>query len=185
MKKKIMTIITMVMIIMVIVVKIVPAFASNKDTIFTGIDELVKKYKPQGASIALIENGEITHVKNYGYANVENKIPVNEHTAFKIASISKTMTAYGVMKLVEEGKLDLDKPITEYLTKWKLPDTQFDETKLTLRTLMSHTSGVTDSTEYGYTQALPTIDKALVQRGIQILVRCLNIQALQDWVYAS
>jgi CubicO group peptidase (beta-lactamase class C family) len=72
------------------------------------------------------------------------------------------------MQLVDEGKLNLDQPISKYLKKWHLPDTQYDESKVTLRTLMSHTSGVTDSTEYGYTLPLPNIAQALKERKIQL-----------------
>lgn len=138
----------------------------NKDNDY--IDKLIEKYSPQGAAIAVIENGEITEVRNYGYSNIESKSLVNNETQFKIASISKSITSYAVMKLVDEGKLNLDEPINTYLTKWKLPDTQFDENKLTLRTLMSHTSGITGSDEIGYEYPLPTIEDALRERDIKL-----------------
>ncbi|KFX55330.1 serine hydrolase [Clostridium botulinum] len=138
----------------------------NKDNDY--IDKLIEKYSPQGAAIAVIENGEITEVRNYGYSNIESKSLVNNETQFKIASISKSITSYAVMKLVDEGKLNLDEPINTYLTKWKLPDTEFDENKLTLRTLMSHTSGITGSNEIGYESPLPTIEDALKIRDIKL-----------------
>ncbi|ACD23876.1 serine hydrolase [Clostridium botulinum] len=138
----------------------------NKDNDY--IDKLIEKYSPQGAAIAVIENGEITEVRNYGYSNIESKSLVNNETQFKIASISKSITSYAVMKLVDEGKLNLDEPINTYLTKWKIPDTEFDENKLTLRTLMSHTSGITGSNEIGYESPLPTIEDALKIRDIKL-----------------
>ncbi|WP_252234110.1 beta-lactamase family protein [Clostridium sp. ZS1] len=138
----------------------------NKDNDY--IDKLIEKYSPQGAAIAVIENDEITEVKNYGYSNIESKSLVNNETQFKIASISKSITSYAVMKLVDEGKLNLDEPINTYLTKWKLPDTEFDENKLTLRTLMCHTSGITGSNEIGYESPLPTIEDALMEREIKL-----------------
>lgn len=137
---------------------------SNKDKDY--IDKVIEKYSPQGAAVAIIKNGEIAAVRNYGYANVESKIQVGNETKFKIASISKTTTAYAVMQLVDAGKLDLDAPISTYLTKWTLPDTQFDENKVTLRTLMSHTSGITGSDENGYTDPLPAIEDVLRDRNI-------------------
>lgn len=138
----------------------------NKDKDY--IYELVNKYNPQGAAVVIIKNGAIADVRNYGYANVEKKIPVTDETQFKIASISKTITSYAVMKLVDEGKLNLDTPINTYLTRWQLPDTQFDENKVTLRTLMSHTSGITGSDECGYKEPLPTIDEVLKDRDIKL-----------------
>ena len=132
------------------------------------IDLTIEKYKPTGASVAIIENGRIKEVRNYGFADKENKIKVGDNTKFKIASISKVVTSYAVMKLVDEGKLDLDKPVNTYLKKWKVPQSSFDENKVTLRTLMSHTSGLTGSDEYGYKEPLPTIDQALKQRDIKL-----------------
>ncbi|MBC3887456.1 serine hydrolase [Acetobacterium paludosum] len=138
----------------------------NKDKDY--IDKIVEKYSPQGAAVAIIENGKIAEVRNYGYANVESKIQVGNETKFKIASISKTTTAYAVMQLVDAGKLDLDAPVSTYLTKWTLPDTQFDENKVTLRTLMSHTSGITGSDESGYNYPLPAIEDVLRDRNIRL-----------------
>lgn len=132
------------------------------------IDLTIEKYKPTGASVAIIDNGRIKEVRNYGFADKENKIKVGDNTKFKIASISKAVTSYAVMKLVDEGKLDLDKPVNTYLKKWKVPESSFDENKVTLRTLMSHTSGLTGSDEYGYKEPLPTIDQALKQRDIKL-----------------
>ncbi|NFN94681.1 beta-lactamase family protein [Clostridium botulinum] len=138
----------------------------NKDNDY--IDKLIEEYNPQGTAIAVIENGKITEVRNYGYSNIESKSLVNNETQFKIASISKSITSYAVMKLVDEGNLNLDEPINTYLTKWKIPDTEFDENKLTLRTLMSHTSGITGSNEIGYESPLPTIEDTLKIRDIKL-----------------
>lgn len=132
------------------------------------IDKLIREYQPAGASITIIENGKITQTRNYGYANIEDKQTVTDKTKFKIASISKTVTAYAVMQLVEQGKLDLDVPVNTYLKKWKIPESEYNEDKVTLRTLMSHTAGVTGSNEYGYETPLPSIDEALADRQISL-----------------
>lgn len=106
------------------------------------IDRMEKKYDPVGAEVVLIENGQITEVRDYGYADKEKKIKTDENTRFRIASISKTMTAYAVMQLVDEGKLDLDVPVNQYLKQWKIPDGTYDGDQVTLRMLMSHTAGL-------------------------------------------
>ena len=68
------------------------------------VDKTVHKYAPVGASVAIIEHGEIKELRNYGYANKNEKKKVTDETRFKIASISKTVTAYGIFQLViEEG----------------------------------------------------------------------------------
>lgn len=95
-----------------------------------------------GAAFALIENGEISAIKTYGYADREAQKLVTEDTLFNIASVSKSFTAWGVMKLVEQGKLDLDTPVQEYLTRWQLPESEFDANLVTPRRLLSHTAGI-------------------------------------------
>ena len=133
-------------------------FCGNKQD---EIDRTVHKYAPTGASVAIIEQGKIKEIRNYGYADKEEKKPVTDETRFKIASVSKTVTSYAVMQLVEQGKLDLDVPVNQYLTKWKIPQSEYGENKVTLRMLLSHTAGLTGSNEYGYGEPLPSIDEAL------------------------
>ena len=75
--------------------------------------------------------------------------PVDRDTLFQVASLSKWVSAWGVMTLVESGKLDLDKPIGHYLTRWKLPKSEFNNDAVTVRRLLSHTAGLTDGLGYG------------------------------------
>lgn len=132
------------------------------------IDRTVHKYAPTGASVAIIEQGKIKEIRNYGYADKEEKKPVTDETRFKIASVSKTVTSYAVMQLVEQGKLDLDVPVNQYLTKWKIPQSEYGENKVTLRMLLSHTAGLTGSNEYGYGEPLPSIDEVLSMRDVKL-----------------
>jgi len=133
------------------------------------IDRIIRKYDVQGASYIIIRNGKIGTVHNIGYANTAQKIKVKNNTAFKIASISKTVTAYAVMQLVDEKKLDLDTPVQNYIKNWKLPVSEFHNDKVTLRTLMSHTAGISDSSEFGYTEPLPSVEQALTQRNVRLI----------------
>ncbi|BCN29255.1 serine hydrolase domain-containing protein [Anaeromicropila herbilytica] len=138
------------------------------DTVEEKLNSVIQKYHVQGASYTIIKDGKVTSSHNIGYANVKQKKVVDDNTAFKIASISKTMTAYAIMQLVDQKKLDLDTPVEQYIKNWSLPKTKFDNSKVTLRTLMSHTSGITDSSEFGYTEPLPTVVEALTQRDIRL-----------------
>ena len=74
--------------------------------------------------------------------------PVDGDSRFQVASMSKWVTAWGVMKLVEAGKLDLDQPISLYLKRWRLPASKFDHKGVTVRRLLSHTAGLTDGLGY-------------------------------------
>ncbi len=92
----------------------------------------------------LIESGEI--VGEY-YQSIGE--PVDQDTLFQVASLSKWITAWGVMRLVDEGKLDLDAPVSTYLSRWQLPESEFDDDGVTVRRLLSHTAGLIDGLGYG------------------------------------
>ncbi|HCW52756.1 MAG TPA: serine hydrolase [Clostridium sp.] len=161
-KKAIISVIVSVILAMLLSIQLIDTKSGDY------IDSLIDKYKPVGASVAIIKDGQVKEVRNYGYANLSDKSIVDNNTQFKIASISKSITSYAVMQLVDEGKVDLDEPVNTYLKKWKVPKGSFDENKVTLRTLMSHTSGLTGSDEIGYSYPLPTIDEALKTRDIKL-----------------
>ena len=140
------------------------------------IDRTVQKYAPTGASVAIIEHGEIKEIRNYGYADKEERKPVTDQTRFKIASISKTVTSYAVMQLVEQGKLDLDVPVNKYLT-------EYGENKVTLRMLLFHTAGLTGSNEFGYTMPLPGIDEALKLQNVKLFMEHPNQVFTKSQIY--
>lgn len=74
---------------------------------------------------------------------------VNRDTRFPLASMSKWCTAYAVMQLVQAGAIALDAPISTYLKQWQLPAGTFDNNRVTVRTLLSHTAGLTDGLGFG------------------------------------
>ncbi len=113
--------------------------------------------KFSAAAIKTLEQGS---PGNAAFVLVSGGRPIAEHfvskgakvdrdTQFQVASLSKAVTAWGVMSLVERGKLDLDKPVSTYLKRWKLPPSAFDNSKVTVRRLLSHTAGLTDGLGYG------------------------------------
>jgi len=73
---------------------------------------------------------------------------VDRDTLFQVASMSKWFTAWGVMTLVEKGRIDLDAPVSRYLKRWKLPPSEFNNDEVTVRRLLSHTAGLTDDLGY-------------------------------------
>jgi CubicO group peptidase (beta-lactamase class C family) len=92
-----------------------------------------------GAVVAVVKNGELIFAKGYGFADVEKHKPVDpERTMFRPGSISKLFTWTAVMQLVEQGKLDLDKDVNEYLD-FKIPGRS--DGPITLRDIMTHTPG--------------------------------------------
>jgi CubicO group peptidase (beta-lactamase class C family) len=93
-----------------------------------------------GLSIALIRDGEIHWRRGFGVKDVDSKEPVDEHTIFQAASMSKPVFAYTVMKLCEGGVISLDRPLTEYTTERFLDDPRLD--RISARRVLSHTSGL-------------------------------------------
>ncbi len=90
-------------------------------------------------SIAAIRDGRIDWARAYGVSSLQG-VPVSTKTLFGAASISKPVTALGVLKLVEQGKIDLDVSVNQYLKRWKIPDNQFTaKEKVTVRELLNHT----------------------------------------------
>ena len=114
--------------------------ASDLESFFDGIVPLqLERSDIAGASVMVMQNGQVLLRKGYGYADLKNKKPVDPATTiFRLASISKLFTWVSVMQLVEQGKLDLDTDVNRYLDFQIRP--AFSQ-PVTLRNLMTHTGG--------------------------------------------
>jgi CubicO group peptidase (beta-lactamase class C family) len=99
----------------------------------------------QGMSIAIINNGKIVFNKGFGVTNILSKKKVTKSTFFEAASLSKPVFAFFVLKLAKEGKLDLDKPLVEYLAADNIDDERYK--KITTRMVLSHTTGLPNWSE--------------------------------------
>jgi N-acyl-D-amino-acid deacylase len=104
----------------------------------------MQKYNLPGGAIAIVRDGKLFYARGFGYADVENKTPVQPDARFRIASVSKSLTSAGIMKLVEEGKLKLDDrvaPLIADLTP--APGATVDPRweQITIRHLLNHTGG--------------------------------------------
>ena len=100
-----------------------------------------------GLSVVLLANNGVVWEGNWGWANYEQRIPVSKQTAYRIASISKTITAVALMQLAEQGKVDLDADVSLYLG-WPLRHPAFPDSVITLDHLLSHRSGIRDGDAY-------------------------------------
>ncbi len=128
---------------LVLIAAVFPAQAQqvNFKDVDSVVTDLMKLYNVPGVALAVVQDGKVTYTKGYGVRSTETNAPVTEGTLFGIGSVTKSFTALDVMQLVEQGKLDLDMPIIKYLPDFKLSDPEATKT-LTLRHLMSHTSGL-------------------------------------------
>jgi len=144
-----------------------PASTNSNDAFAIALDEqmpeLLAKYGVPGAVVTCIENGDITWTKAFGRANLSTGAPMKPGMVFEHGSNGKVLTAWGIMRLVEEGKVDLDAPANRYLKRWQIRSTQFDPNGVTIRRLLSHTAGLTAHGygDYSQRRRLPTLVEML------------------------
>lgn len=109
------------------------------------LEELMKKARVPGVSIAVIRDFKVHWAKGYGTADVSTGAPVETGTIFQAASISKPVAAMAALKAVQDGRFELDADINSILKSWKLPGEDFTRDRpVTPRALLSHTSGTGD-----------------------------------------
>ncbi|HQK54267.1 MAG TPA: serine hydrolase domain-containing protein [Sedimentibacter sp.] len=106
------------------------------------IPALMKLYGIPGCNIALVKDNEVVWTEGYGYADVSNRRALTVDTPMSVQSITKSVTAWGVMRLWEKGLIDLDAPVSQYLKSWQFPLTDYRIEKITVRQLLSHTAGM-------------------------------------------
>ncbi|HBM75613.1 MAG TPA: hypothetical protein DD429_08680, partial [Clostridiaceae bacterium] len=100
----------------------------------------MSKHHVPGAAIAIVKDGEIVFARGYGYADIENKIPVDpKNTIFRVASVSKIFTIAGVMKLEEQGLIDINQDVNNYLKNFKVKNNH--EEPIRIKYLLTHTDG--------------------------------------------
>ena len=120
--------------------------STGADALLRQVDTYIEAQRQQwhvpGVSVAVVQDGKTVLAKGYGMANVELNTPATKDTVYELLSISKQFTAAAILLLVEEGKVALDAPLSQYL-----PDTPASWNAITIRHLLTHTSGIRDYTD--------------------------------------
>ncbi len=106
------------------------------------IPALMKLYQIPGCNVALVRGHEIVWTQSFGYADVASGRALTVDTPMSVQSITKSVTALGVMRLVEKGLVDMDAPLSRYLKSWKFPPSGYPVEQVTIRRLLSHTAGM-------------------------------------------
>ena len=107
------------------------------------LTDRMAELKVPGVSVAVIDDGELAWAKGYGVLSADGDAPVTTESIFQAASTSKLLTGIMALHFVEQGVFDLDTDVNEYLTSWKLPETEFTrDQKVTLRLLLTHRAGL-------------------------------------------
>jgi len=126
------------------------------------VEEAMAATPIAGVSVAVEHHGDLLLLRGYGSADLENTIPVNPETVFRVGSITKQFTALAILQLVEEGSISLQDEITRFL-----PDYPTQGHTITIHHLLTHTSGITSFTaleDYPRLQRLDLTDEELVAR---------------------
>ncbi len=131
------------------------------------IKERMEFHGVPGLSVAVYRNGKLDWAKGYGLADIESNSPVTPQTLFQAASISKPVAAMAVLDMAEDGVIDLDTDINEYLTSWQLADNEFTvNEKVTFRRILNHSAGTTVWGFPGYSREVEIPDAVGVVRGL-------------------
>ena len=142
---------------------------------FDQVREYVRQNMVQSSlpsiSVAVAKDGKIVWEQGFGWASREKMIKATPDTMYSLASISKPFTATGVMRLVEAGKIDLDKPINDYLSAGKLTGWAGDASGATVRRVLSHTSGLPLHYQFFYENEPvqpPGMDTTIARYGVLV-----------------
>lgn len=123
------------------------------------LQNTVASYKVPGLAIAFVSDNEIIYTSGYGEASPG--VEVEPNTPFLLGSTTKMFTALGVMRLVEQGKVELDSPVKRYLPEFSLAIPE-SEDHITVRHLLNHTSGLSDKGMPGTTMGEESLEKELI-----------------------
>lgn len=151
------------------------------------IEERIKDYGIPGVSIAVAVNGELEWARAYGMADSSENRELTSESLLLAASMSKPVSATRAHQLMEEGRLDLDANVNDYLTSWHLPDNEFTETeKVTTRRILNHTAGLTVWGFPGYDKGdtIPTVPQVLDGEGNTDSVRVYKVPG-ESWQYSG
>lgn len=150
-----------------------PALSSSGEEFSSYLDKRVPKlmdwYEIPGVSIVIVQNAEMAWSQAYGFADLESGRSMTTGTVCRVESISKSVTTWGAMKLVEEKRIDLDDPVYKYLKSWEFPESPYDESKITLRHLLSNQAGLplgSIGAEYAPGEDKPNLKQSLSRHAV-------------------
>jgi len=141
------------------------------DSLRAHIRRVMDSTKTPSIAVAVAKGGRIIWEEGFGFADVEHRTPATPTTLYSMASISKPITATGLMKLVEQGKIDLDRPANDYLGTAKITGLAGPASGATVRRVMSHTAGLPLHYRFFYAGGAvtrPSMDEAISRYAIVV-----------------
>jgi CubicO group peptidase (beta-lactamase class C family) len=144
----------------------------NLQKLFPVVEKIYKEYAEKnhfpGYSFGIVLDGKLVYSGAGGYADLDKKVPASPKTLFRIASMSKSFTSMAILKLRDEGKLQLDDPVWKYIPEMKGQGLTKDAPEITIRNLMSHSAGFPEDNPWGDRQLAKTDTEliAMIKKGI-------------------
>ena len=132
-----------------------------------------ERLKIPGLSAVILKDGDVLWTQGFGYADVERRVPATPDTLYHIASLTKTFTAILVLQLVEQGKLDLDAPVSRYVP-------EITDDRVRIKHLLSHTSEGTPGEEFSYNPERFEHLKAILEQTTGKPLRVLFVESFLD-----
>ena len=132
---------------------------SEAERSYWTLAERMERHHVPGLSVAVVRDGQLAWARGFGHKQAGTIDPVDSETVFSVGSLSKVATAAATLRLVDQGTLDLDVDVNNYMTQWKIPDSELTvDHPITLRRIMSHTAGLTvhGFKDFQPDEALPT-----------------------------
>lgn len=140
---------------------------SDIQRIIDNLDQILPQFLQNelspGLAVGVVYDHQMIYAKGFGVKNVQTGEAIDEHTVFHMASVSKTLVVTGIMQLVEEGKIELDAAVSNYLPYFKLADDRYQQ--ITVRLLLNHTSGMPDEDDFGWDR--PEYDEGSLERYVR------------------
>jgi len=122
-------------------------------TAFPVVEKMVQKYAADnhfpGYSFGIVLDGKLVYETSGGYTNLQTKVPATSKSMFRIASMSKSFTAMAILKLRDEGKLNLDDKASKYIPELKNQGLTTDAAPITIRDLLTHSAGFPEDNPWG------------------------------------
>jgi CubicO group peptidase (beta-lactamase class C family) len=149
------------------------------------VDEIFSRFttsESPGCALAVVQNGKIAYERGYGRASLELDVPITPQTVFDIGSTSKQFTAFSLLLLERDGKLSLDDDIRKYL-----PEVPDYGKRITIRHLLTHTSGLRDYTDLLGFDGHDTADSTDDRDALDLIVRQrgVNFAPGEEWRYSN
>jgi CubicO group peptidase (beta-lactamase class C family) len=163
-----------------------PPAAPPADSLIASVDSVAAAFMKDagvpGLAVGILRPGHPNIEKGYGVTRVGTDTAATDRTVYHMASISKPFVATGVMQLVEAGKVELDAPLTRYITWFRMKDPR--ASSITVRQLLTHVSGMPDVTDYDWDH--PQYDAGALERYIRGLAdSSLSAAPGEKWDYSN